>query len=299
MDLEDVALFVEVVRAGSISDAARRLMLTQPTASRRIHRLEADLGLQLLNRSGRSVTPTRAGLSLLQFAETALAGERSLREGLQRPDALHGTLQIAASTAPGESFVPGLLVSFARQHPDLAAHLHVMDSQAVERCIEEGTCDVGFLGQRPDPALLHAQVIGHDELVLAVPRGHPAFGRAEIEPDQLMRQAFVEREPGSGSRRTVEERLTAAGLPYASRHIALTVSSAQAQLAAVRSGTGVGFVSRLALSLPHDDLRGVRVAGARIERPLYILWHPRRCPAAEAFVAFARKERAAAEEAAP
>lgn len=68
------------MRAGSISDAARRLMLTQPTASRRIRRLETDLGQEFLSRSGRSVTPTRAGLSLLQFAESALAGERSLRE---------------------------------------------------------------------------------------------------------------------------------------------------------------------------------------------------------------------------
>lgn len=132
----------------------------------------------------------------------------------------------AASTAPGESFIPGLLAAFSRRHPDLSARLHVMDSQAVERCIEDRTCDVGFLGHRPAPGLL--QVIGHDELVLAVPRGHPSFDLPEVEAFQLPRETFVERDPGSGSRRTVAERLMAAGIPYDQRCIALTASSAQA-----------------------------------------------------------------------
>ncbi|MDA8345664.1 MAG: LysR family transcriptional regulator [Thermaerobacter sp.] len=293
MDLGDVALFVETLRAGSISDAARRLSLTQPTASRRIRRLELDLGQELLSRSGRSVTPTRAGLSLLQFAEATLAHERQLREMLQSPHSLHGSLHIAASTAPGESFVPGLLAAFAGHHDGLSAQLAIMDSQAVERCVADGTCDVGFTGHPPARGLLSAQEIGRDELVLAVPRSHPAFAEAEVSPEDLLRQTFVERSPGSGTRRTIEERLSSTGLHYAERRIALTVNSAQAVLAAVRSGIGVGFVSRLVLrGEPKDEVRGLRIRGLRIERPLYVVWDAHPSAAAEAFVAFVRSARA-------
>ncbi len=289
MDLGDVELFVEILRAGSISDAARRLSLTQPTASRRIRRLEADLGHELLTRGGRSVAPTHAGLSLLQFAQQTLAEERHLRDRLGEARPLSGHLHIAASTAPGEHLVPGLLAEFSDLHPDLEAQLYVMDSQAVERCVEGGTCDVGFVGRRPDQGLLTAAVIGRDEVVLAVRRGHPAFDRAQISPEELLLQSFVERAPGSGTRRTVEEGLQAAGLPYAKRRITLTVNSAQGVLAAVRSGMGVGFVSHFALpGQAGRDIRGLRIAGIPIERPLYIVWNPGCSQAAGAFVAFAR-----------
>ncbi len=290
MELSDVALFLEILRAGSISLAARRQSLTQPTASRRIRRLESDLGHTLLSRSGRSVTPTRAGLTLLQFAERTLADERRLREQLAADRALGGTLHIAASTAPGESFVPGLLAAFAQRHEGLTSQLYVMDSQAVERCVADGTCVAGFTGQAPGPGLLSAEVIGRDELLLAVPRGHPLFDRPLVSPEELLRETFVERAEGSGSRRTVEERMAAAGVDYARRRIALTVNSAQGVLAAVRAGMGVGFVSRLALGgAPREELRGLRVQGVPIERPLYLLWDYHASEAAGAFVAFARE----------
>ena len=293
MELEDVTLFVEILREGSISDAARRLNISQPTASRRIRRLEADLGQELLTRSGRSVTPTRAGLSLLRFAEGTLAEERRLRDTLHAPSPLQGILQIAASTAPGESFVPGLLAAFAGRHEGLSAQLSIMDSQAAERCVADGTCDVGFTGHPPARGLLSVQEIGRDELVLAVPRSHPAFAESEISLEDLLRQNFVERPPGSGTRRTIEERLASAGIPYAARRIALTVNSVQAVLAAVRSGIGIGFVSHLALhGEPPGGLRGLRIRGLRIERPLYLVWDAHRSAAAEAFVAFVQSARA-------
>lgn len=290
MELSDVALFVEILRTGSISLAARRLSLTQPTASRRIRRLESDLGHILLSRGGRSVTPTRAGLSLLQFAERTLADERRLREQLTADRALAGTLHIAASTAPGESFVPGLLAAFAQRREGLTSQLYVMDSQAVERCVADGTCDAGFTGQAPGPGLLSAEVIGRDELVLAVPRGHPLFDRPSVSPAELLAETFVERTEGSGSRRTVEERMAAAGVNYARRRVALTVKSTQGVLAVVRSGMGIGFVSELALrGAPRDELRGLRVEGVPIERPLYLLWDGHGSESAAAFVAFVRE----------
>lgn len=99
---------------------------------------------------------------------------------------------------------------------------------------------------RPPPGLPVPQMWGAPAL-----QQYAALEAERNIRSRLLRHGTVDR---SGSRRTVEERLMAAGIPYDQRRIALTASSAQALLAAIRSGTGVGFVSRLALDRAHEDL---------------------------------------------
>ncbi len=289
MDLEDLRLFIAAVRSGSLSQAAREAHCSQPTVTRRIQSLESELGTPLLVRGSRTVSPTPAGLEFLHFAETALEAEAELRAKIRRPWLLRGDLHVAASTAPGEGFVPGLLAGFAGGQPDLRTQLHIMDSRAVEECLLLGHCDVGFTGHPPAPGLLRAEAVGEDELVLAVGADHPWHGRGEMPPDVLCRQSFVERGEGSGTRRTVEEALQGVVPEFAERRVVLTVSSAQALLASVRAGVGCGFVSVASLrGAAADGLFALRVQGVPLRRRIFLILPPQPAAKAMAFAAFVR-----------
>src|SRR2546421_4877844 len=103
MDTRQLAAFCTVVERKSFSQAAERLGVTQPAVSLQIRSLEKRLGRQLLDRSGRRVEPTEAGLRLYRGAQRLLAlEEQVLDEVAGDPgDGLHGKLDLRASTGPG------------------------------------------------------------------------------------------------------------------------------------------------------------------------------------------------------
>src|SRR6266571_5126021 len=108
MDTRQLAAFCAVVERKSFSQAAERLGVTQPAVSLQIRSLEQRLGRKLLDRSGRRVEPTEAGLRLYASAQKLLALEDQLLQEVSgaADDELSGTLELGASTGPGGTVVP-------------------------------------------------------------------------------------------------------------------------------------------------------------------------------------------------
>src|SRR3954451_21000685 len=132
MDTRQLAAFCEVVERQSFSLAAERLGVTQPAVSLQGRSLEKRLGTQLLDRSGRRVAPTEAGLRLYRNAQRMLALEEQLVEEVAGgAGAPGGTLVIGASTGPGGTVVATLLCEFQQRHPGLHVALSVFDTQRV------------------------------------------------------------------------------------------------------------------------------------------------------------------------
>ena len=174
MDTRQLAAFCEVVDRRSFSQAAERLGVTQPAVSLQVRSLEERLGTRLLDRSGRRVETTEAGLVLYRNAKRLLQAERQLLDELEAEAGgdLRGTLAIGASTGPGAHLVPILLCEFQRLHPGLHVSLTVSDTQAVTERVAARDLEVGIVGARGrnrslvfDPRVV--EVMG-----LAVPRGH-------------------------------------------------------------------------------------------------------------------------------
>src|SRR6478672_4729532 len=111
MDTRQLAAFCAVVERSSFSQAADQLGVTQPAVSLQIRSLEQRLGQQLLDRSGRRVEPTEAGLRLYRGAQRLLALEQQVLAGvaLDGDEALTGTFEIGASTGPGGVVLSHLL----------------------------------------------------------------------------------------------------------------------------------------------------------------------------------------------
>ena len=139
MDTRQLAAFCAVVERKSFSHAAERLGVTQPAVSLQVRALEKRLGAQLLDRSGRRVEPTEAGLRLYRGAQRLLALEEQLVAEVagEGEGALSGELRLGASTGPAAIVVPLLLCEFQRANPGVKVALSVYDTQSVVDLVAE------------------------------------------------------------------------------------------------------------------------------------------------------------------
>ena len=135
MDTRQLAAFCEVVDRRSFSLAAEKLGVTQPAVSLQVRSLEKRLGTQLLDRSGRRVEPTEAGLRLYRGAQRLLALEQQLVQEVGAAEAgeLAGSFEIGASSGPGGIVMAVLLCEFQQRNPGLHVSLHVRDRD-LARC---------------------------------------------------------------------------------------------------------------------------------------------------------------------
>lgn len=272
IDLVALQLLVGVAETGSVGHAARRLSMAQPNASRALTKLESHLHLHLLQRGPRGSTLTEQGRLVAEWAAPILASLDHLHAGVAslRADAA-ATLAVGASLTVGEHLAPIWLGSFRVAHPNVAVKLHVMNSAEVIDQVTRARLDVGFIETPDVPGHLRSAVVARDELQLVVDPGHRwARRRRAIPLAELAATPLVVREPGSGTRRTVEELL--AGLDTAEP--VMELSSTGAIVHSVVAGAGPAIVSSLAAESATRGglLAVVSIEGVRLRRDLRAIW---------------------------
>ncbi len=273
MDVGALKSFVAVCRSGSFREAARERHVSQPGVSRHVQRLETELGVALLVRNRKRVVPTAAGSRLFAYAMDAVAAHDRVIESLARDDAaVEGELRIAASTAPGEYLLPGLLSQFTEIYPRVRPHVVVTDSGSAIAQVADSHADLGFTGMRVAHPSLEWTVVAEDELVLVVPGRHPFAGRASVDVSELKGLPFIEREPGSGTWTGLRRALERAGIKEPGYTLVMVVNSTHATLAAVNNGFGFSIVSSLAThEHEFDQVYPARLTGLDTARSLYMV----------------------------
>jgi DNA-binding transcriptional LysR family regulator len=295
VNIEHLRTLVAIVEQGSLSAAARAKRISQPAITKQVQRMEAELGLALVVRGPkRQVALTPAGERLLAFARTTLARYETLeRELAALKSAERGRLSLAASTIPGEYVLPGLLAVFRAEYPQIEVQMTISDSSDVASRLLADEADVGVIGSTIRRTGLRLERLVGDQVVLAVPPEHPFAGREKVKGEDLRDQPLILREEGSGTRRSVETALEAAGLCLPQENVALILGSTQAILQAVAQGLGVGFVSARASTQAQADgrLACVGLEGVDLRRDLYLAYSPQRAgdPLVARFVDFARE----------
>ena len=201
MDTRQLAAFCAVVERKSFSQAAERLGVTQPAVSLQVRSLEKRLNRKLLDRSGRRVEPTEAGLALYRGAQRMLALEGQLIEELDAGEGgdLGGTLQVGASTGPGSTVVPVLLCEFQRANPGVAVSLSISDTQSVVDRVAERELELGVVGAARRHRGVVFEPFFRDEVVLAVPPDH-RFAGSTVSLEQLREEPLIVMQEGAGVR---------------------------------------------------------------------------------------------------
>ena len=231
---DELRTFVEVARDGSLSGAARRLGLTQPTVGRHVDALEAALGLTLFTRSPRGLMPTPAALALGPHVEAMAAAAAALgRAASGEAAADRGAVRVTASEVIGCEVLPPILAAFHAQHPGIAIEL-VLTNRNED--LARRDADIAVRMVRPTQSGLIARRIGSSRIGLYAHRDYLArFGEPRSLADLAShcvlgfdRDNRSFRGAGDFARRLTRE------------NFGFRCDSDPAQLAALRAGVGIG-----------------------------------------------------------
>jgi DNA-binding transcriptional LysR family regulator len=291
METRQLAAFCAVVERGSFSGAAQRLGVSQPAVSQQVKGLEERFGQRLLERSGRRVEATEAGLRLYRSARRVLDAEEQLLSDVTTAgeDEVSGKLAIGASTGPGGRLVPLLLCELARAHPRIEIALSISDTHTVIERVAARDLELGVVGAARRVRGLAFDPFVRDEIVLAVPAGHPLAGRT-VELADLDGETLIEMQEGAGVRQVVEDELRRRGARIRPR-ARIELGLQESAKSAVVSGFGVSFISENGLEgeLSAGTVGIARVEGIQPIRQIYLVRSATRAltRAAEAFIGLA------------
>lgn len=246
MRLEDIchqlAVFLEVVRHGSVTRAAETLVISQPAVSTQVRSLERALGVTLFTRDGRGIRLTEAGAIVADYAGRifGLAGELAeVAADLQGLSA--GRLVLGASTTAGEYLLPETLGRFKRAYPGITIELQIANTRRIVDRIVAFDLDLGFIGEDVADDRLIREPYREDEIVPVVAADHPILRRPDAALAEILGLGLIVREPGSATRAAAERHLDQLGQRPA---VEMELGSNEAIKRAVAAGAGLAFLSR-------------------------------------------------------
>lgn len=245
IDLADMRLFLHVVEAGSITAGSARAHLALASGSERLRAMEAALGLRLLERGRRGVTPTPAGETLVRHARLVLAQVERLRAELgDHAGGLRGTVRLQCNTAAMSEYLPNALAGFMARHPGVDIDLEEGLSAEVARAVRDGAADVGIVADTVDLAGLDALPFRTDRLVaVAAPAAAArllAPGAQAVSFSRLLDLEHVGLAGDSALARYLARQAEQSGRVLRAR---VRVRGFDAVCAMAARGSGVGIVS--------------------------------------------------------
>ncbi len=244
--LRALECLVAVLDAGSITEAAARLHLSQPALSHQIGALERELGTPVLERLPRGVRPTATGRAILADARAALAAaDRVVRTGRAVAGGGEGTLRIACAESMTAGLLAPVLRAWHRHRPGVLLTLtETTSADALVAALETGEADVA-VGPRPSRWTGHTELVGREEVVVALAADHPLATRAALPLADLAGLPVVHYHPDNGLGDWLDEEAARRGTVL-SAVMRTKQAATAAQLAA--AGLGVALVPTTALT---------------------------------------------------
>lgn len=233
-----VRSFLAVLDAGSLMGAARRLNAQQPTLSRHVAELEAQLGTPLFERTGRGVTPTAAALAIADAARQMEAGAMTLSRSLATArNAETGTVRITTSEVAATWLLPPLIAQLQAREPGIAIEL-VASNQLTNLLRREA--DIAVRMVRPAQASLVARKLGDIPIIAAAHRDYLARHGTPRRPEDLAGHRLIGFDRDDG----ILKGFAQMGMPLTREHFALRTDAQIAYGQLVAAGAGIGFIAQ-------------------------------------------------------
>ncbi len=279
----ELKAFFMVARLGSITLAAKKLGLSQPTVTTQIRNLESSYGVELFHRGGRRLALSEDGVRLLPMVKTLLQQEADIEFFLRNSGLGQGALRVAA-TAP--YYILDLVKIFRERLPQVEVSVEIGNSQQVLEMLEDYRVDVAASSQLLEDTRLVRRILGTDPLVVAVHRSHPLASRESVPLAALAGHCLLMREQGSTTRKLTEQMLDDAGVKIGAL---LEIGSRESIREAVLRNIGVSIIARH--EVPHNsELRVLTLEGAPVMHEyLYCLKERRQARLPAAFLGLAQE----------
>lgn len=267
--LHQLKVFEAAARHSSFTRAAEELFLTQPTVSMQIKQLTKSVGLPLFEQVGKRLFLTEAGRELFatcrQIFETIAQFEMKVADlkGLKQ-----GQLRLAAITT-AKYFVPRLLGKFCQLYPGIDIALQVTNHERILERMVNNMDDLYIMSQVPEHLDVNLQPFMENPLVVFAPTDHPLAKEKDIPIERLANEPFIMREPGSGTRRTVQSLFDEHQIKV---KVKLELGSNEAIKQAIAGGLGISVLSRHTLMPNTPDIIILDVQHFPIKRTWYMVY---------------------------
>jgi DNA-binding transcriptional LysR family regulator len=272
MNLQHLRYLLAVSRAGSFTNAALDMHVTQPTVSSGIAELESELGVQLFNRSGRQVELTIEGRTLLNYAVQIQDLIEEASDRLTNPHAARSErFQFGSIDAAVIYLLPDILRQYLTAHPDVELSVQVAPSQYLVEDLLMNRSEFAVISMPFDHPRVETLSLYRDRLLLVVGASHAFAGKRTVSLEQVVREPLILFHDDSVSRRIVDEKFAEAGV---APRVIMTMRSPEAMRKLVEAGVGISFLPYLTVenALRSGELKEVGVKGVNFSREIGLAW---------------------------
>jgi DNA-binding transcriptional LysR family regulator len=253
LNLHQLATFQVVAKYCSFVRAAEELHFSQPAVSAQIRHLEKSLGVKLFDQIGRKTHLTQAGEELYLYSQkifSVIEETLEIIEALRSPQ--YGRLSVGADTTVGSYVIPGLLGKFRQIYPEVEISLEVLNRASLIDALVSNRVDMAVMGAVPADLPVEIEPFAFNELVLVAAPTHRLAGIKGAPIEELGREHFLLREPGSGTRAALERALQEADIPL---QVSMQVGNNSAIKQGVAAALGIALISRVALDMELETRR--------------------------------------------
>ena len=269
MDLDLLRSLVAVADAGSITEAANRLGLTQPALTRRIQHLEQEFGSELLSRSRKGAELTELGGVVEREARVLIDRYDSLKGEVAGHQSVEGgTVRIGGGATAVSFVLPDAIAKFQRAFPLVHFHVKEASSSEIATDVANGRLELGLVTQPVRTKGLEIRPLVDDRIVLIAAADNPLAAARSVSVETLDGQNFVGFEGGSAIRQIVDTNLREAGVGI---NVVMELRSIPAIVRMVATTGSLAFVSQLGVQ-GQELVREIQVSGLTITRHLGLAW---------------------------
>ena len=290
MELRQLIYFIEVAKQEHVSSAAETLNIAQSAVSRQIGNLEAELGVQLLEKDGRNIKLTYIGKLFAKQAAIAIKAIDNAKQLIDEyidPD--RGIIRIGFPSSFANNILPSIIIAFKKEYPDIRFHLRQGSYKFLIEGIKNREIDLAFIGPVPsrEPDI-RSDILFTEQFVALLPTTHPLSHEKSLSLLQLMKDSFVLFPEGYILRRIVEDACLQAGFRPS---ILFEGEDLDAIKGLVSSGIGVTLLPDVTLNgnLPNDTVK-VNVTQPEVRRSVGLITpkHRELSPSETLFYNFAK-----------
>lgn len=241
LSLKQLRAFAATIRRGSVTQAAQALFVTPPAVTTHLKSLEKIVGQAIYEKNPDGPEPTEVGRELLEAADEI---EKVIERARVKIEALASGATgsvILGVVSTGKYFAPGIVARFRQDHPDIRVRLAIGNRTEIIKGLERREYDLLIMGRPPAHVAVEREVLGDHPHVLVAAPDHPLVGDPEILPEDLLRETFLAREEGSGTRLLMGRFLERIGGGRSFNTVEMGTNETIKQ--AVMAGLGIAIIS--------------------------------------------------------
>ncbi len=294
MDIWQLKVFTSVIDKKNFSKAGESVYISQPTVSSHIKELEDYFGCKLIDRMGREALPTKAGKLLYSYSKKLLKLMAEMESAMSDfLGNIRGELTIGGSTIPSGYIIPGIIGPFAQKYPEVTISLISGDTSQVIEFILDGKTEIGIVGAEIDNPLINQEKLIEDEIKLIVPSEHKWADKKEISFPMLSKEAFLAREEGSGTWKSIKQSIADANFNPDDLNITARMGNTVSVIQGILCNAGISILSTIAVKdyIKSGRLKALYVTNVNFKRNFYLTVHKKYTlsPLSRVFINFVKE----------